>query len=344
MSAFSEVSYWSLCLAVLARQLCLPVPAILFLITAGTLAAEGRLHLSLVLLMGVLGCLAGDGVWFWFGRRWGSKIVRVICRLSSDPRAAALKAHRLFDQWGLRVLVVSKFVPGLDGVTPPLAGAEGAPILSFLAHDALGGLLWSAFYTLLGFLFAHQLQAVGRVAHQFGHFVAIVVGVPLLAYILWRAANLIRMIRHLRLRRMSPLLLSRKLEAHEKIAVLDLLNFEDGDDFPLGIPGSVRVDPAGLRTAQTVIVPDDVSLVLCCSSRREIVSARVALALSRIGVENVWVLDGGLSAWQALNLPLSSEFSTRDEVAERLGIQFPGPHDDLRHRKPLHHKSPSPSR
>ena len=68
MSELHELGYWGL-FAVFARQLCLPIPAPLFLMTAGALSAHGHLHMSLVLLVSVLGCLGGDGVWFWCGRR-----------------------------------------------------------------------------------------------------------------------------------------------------------------------------------------------------------------------------------------------------------------------------------
>ena len=62
-----DITYLILWAAVFGRQLCLPVPAILFLLTAGALARGGGLGMSLVLCMGVLGCLAGDFVWFEAG-------------------------------------------------------------------------------------------------------------------------------------------------------------------------------------------------------------------------------------------------------------------------------------
>ena len=41
-------------------------------------------------------------------------------------------------------------------------------------------------------------------------------------------------------------------------------------------------------------------------------SARVAVALKRIGVDKVWVLEGGLKAWREHGLPVSrSPESTR---------------------------------
>jgi membrane protein DedA with SNARE-associated domain/rhodanese-related sulfurtransferase len=321
MSPVVELPYWGILLAVFARQLCLPVPALLFLMTAGALAAQGRLHLSLVLLIGVLGCLGGDGVWFWFGRRWGIRIVRVVCRLTSDPQGCTKQAHRIFDKWGLRVLIVAKFIPGLDGVTPPLAGAEGSSIPHFLAYDAIGAFLWSGGYTMVGFIFANQLDAAVHGAERFGKAVVTAVAIPVL-YTSYRCVIIVRMMARLRLRRMSPALLNCKLQDGEKVAVIDLLSFEDVEEDQVGIPGSVRMDPNRLRTAPIIAVPEDVELVLYCSSQREIVSARVAIALRRRGITKVWVLEGGLAAWIRLGLPVTQSLSTSEEVASRLGIQI----------------------
>lgn len=323
MSGATQLTYSGIGLAVFARQLSLPVPAVLFLMTAGALAAQGRLHVSLLLLVGVLGCLAGDGVWFWLGRRWGSRMIRLVCSLTLDPRSSMKRSRHIFDQWGLRILVVAKFVPGLDGAMPPLVGAEGASVASFLAYDGVGSLLWTAAYVMLGFVFSDQLARAVRGAERFGTLLAVLLGVPLVVYVVWRLAHLARMIRHLRLRRISPELLQRKLNENDRIAIFDLLHYEAREGEIAGIPGAVRIDPARLRSAPHLVVPDDVDIVLYCSSRNEFVSARVAEVLQKRGFKNVWVLEGGLDAWVLDGRPITMTLSKGEEVAARLGIVVP---------------------
>ena len=51
-----HTTYPILFLSVFARQLCLPVPAILFLLSGGALAGTGRLSFTAILLVAVLGC------------------------------------------------------------------------------------------------------------------------------------------------------------------------------------------------------------------------------------------------------------------------------------------------
>jgi len=320
-----QLTYGGVLLAVFANQICLPIPSIVFLIAAGALSAHGEMRASILVLLGVLGCLAADGIGFWLGRKWGSKTMRLVCRFTADPRSCSKKALEKFHRYGLSVLCVSKFVPGLDAVMPPLSGAEGVSLTRFLAFDTAGSLLWSGFYVGLGYLFSNELGIAIRWAEHFGTALGIVIGVPIGFYACWRGLALVRMIRQLRLRRISPPMLARKLKSNSKVAVLDLLNFEeetDSEGFE-AIPGAFNVDPSRLRKSPHITVPDDVEIVLYCSSGRDTVSARVAVALKRIGVDKVWVLEGGLKAWREQGFPVSQSLEVPELVAERLGVKLP---------------------
>jgi rhodanese-related sulfurtransferase len=113
------------------------------------------------------------------------------------------------------------------------------------------------------------------------------------------------------------------MKEDDQLAVFDLLNYEARDGLIEGIPGSVRVDPTRLRHGPRLTIPQGVSVVLYCSSRNDIVSARVAEALRKRGLDNVWVLEGGLAAWIQEGLPVTAELKTPEEVAARLGIVLP---------------------
>jgi membrane protein DedA with SNARE-associated domain/rhodanese-related sulfurtransferase len=320
MQSIVRITYPFLWVAVFARQLCLPVPAIFFLMTAGALAGRGELRISFVLAVSTLGCVAADVVWFQTGRRWGSRIIRLLCSLSADPRYCVQRARGSFDRWGLPSLMVVKFLPGLDAITPPLAGAEGASRAAFLGFDAVGALLWSSLYAGLGYFFADSMNSVAAFLSRFATALVLGIGVPLTLYIGWRTVALLRMIHYLRLRRLSPSALNARLEREDEIAIIDLFNFEDGDT-SVGIPGAIRINAIRLRNRSRVIVPKDLEIVLCCLSEREIISARVALALRRKGISRVWILEGGLRAWIKQGYPVTTNLGDPKERAMSLGIQ-----------------------
>ena len=327
MTAFSQLTYTAVLLAVLAEQLYVPIPSVVFLMAAGALSARGEMRTSIVISLGILACLAADSIWFWFGRKWGSQSVRLLCRLTADPRKCSRNAQERFSHYGPALLCVAKFFPGLGAVIPPLAGAEGVSLARFLALDASGGFLWSGFYVGLGYLFSNELDVAIRWVRHFGTAVAIAIGIPIGLYLGWRGLVLARMIRRLRLRRISPAMLDRKLKSKRKVLVLDLLDFEEETDgeIPEAIPGAFRVDPTHLRKSPHITVPDDVEIILYSSSGGDTLSARVALELQRIGIDKVWVLEGGLMAWREHGLPVSQFLEAPEVIAERFGVRLPSP-------------------
>ena len=319
------ITYPTILMAVFANQICLPVPAVLFLITAGALVESGRLNFGSVILAGVVGSLTADYAWFIAGRRWGHRIlVRGLCAFSTDGQRCTVRARRLFGRWGLPSLMFAKFVPGMDGLMPPMAGMLNAASVPFLLFDAAGALFWSAAYCFLGYLFADRLEIVAATLGRVSGILAIgLAGV--LCYFIWRAWELFRTIRELRLRTISPTLLHQKLQAGQRVAVLDLLDLEGHEDTNTipGIPGAARIPPTPLRSSAKVRVPPDVQMVLCCSSPNQITSARTALSLRRKGISNVWVLEGGLQAWRELDLPVTTKLSSPVELAARFGVELP---------------------
>src|SRR5438132_10093657 len=107
---------------VLVEQVGLPVPAVPTLIVAGALAAAGELSAAAVFGVAVLACFIGDGLWFAGGRIYGRRVLRLLCRVSLSPDSCVSQSEYHFERWGRAVLIVSKFVPGLSAVQPPLAG------------------------------------------------------------------------------------------------------------------------------------------------------------------------------------------------------------------------------
>jgi membrane protein DedA with SNARE-associated domain len=154
--------------ALFAHQLGLPVPGPLFLLAAGALAAAGKLGLLAVLVLAIIASVLGDWPWYEAGRRRGDKVLHFIHRLARDPDAHDRRAKQTFARYGPPILVIAKFVPGLDAVTPPLAGTSRTSRLRFLAFDAIGCGLYSGVYAGLGYVFSHDLDRAAAYAGRAG--------------------------------------------------------------------------------------------------------------------------------------------------------------------------------
>ncbi len=154
--------------ALFAHQPDLPVPGPLFLSAAGALAAAGKMGLVAALVLAVPACVLADWPWYEAGRHQGNRVLHFIHRLTRDPDAHNRRAKRTFAKYGPSILFVAKFVPGLDAVTPPLAGTSGTSRVQFFALDAAGAGLYSSAYGGLGYILSHDLDRAAVYASKAG--------------------------------------------------------------------------------------------------------------------------------------------------------------------------------
>jgi membrane protein DedA with SNARE-associated domain len=159
LNFLAQHGYWLLAGAVLGRQACLPIPANLFLVAAGALSRSGRISLSESVGLSVATFLFADFLWYCAGRRFGGRMLHFVCGLSLDPGSCVDRATDSFARHGVRILLVSKFVIGMDAVAVPLAGAAAIPPMRFLVFDGLGDFFWTTTYALLGYIFSEQLDS-----------------------------------------------------------------------------------------------------------------------------------------------------------------------------------------
>lgn len=296
--------------AVLGRQACLPIPANLFLVAAGALARSGKLNLSAAVGLSVLTFLLADLVWYEAGRRLGNRILHFLCGLSRDPESSVRRANAAFARHGVRTLLGSKFVLGLDAVAVPLAGASGIAPVHFLVFDALGAMFWSSTYAALGYVFSDQLELVATHIVRIGAFLGLIAAAGFGFYLARKFARWQQFVREFKLARIAPEELREKLNLGEDILIVDLQGGEHGGTEPMAIPGAVRINPRRLELYKHIEMSPSREVVLYCDSPGEFTSARVAEALRQKGVEHVRPLAGGLQAWRDRGFPVTSAVQT----------------------------------
>src|SRR5438105_8344427 len=146
--------------AVFVEQLGVPLPAAPWLLAAGALAADGKLNWLTALSAAAFGSLLADLIWFYLGRYGGHRVLSLLCRISLEPDSCVRRTQDLFGRYGMRGVVVAKFVPGLSTLAPPLAGISGKRAPRFFFFDGLASFLYVGSFILVGILFSHQLEQV----------------------------------------------------------------------------------------------------------------------------------------------------------------------------------------
>lgn len=105
------------------------------------------------------------------------------------------KLVSVFNRHGLKALLISKFIIGLDSITSPLSGVTRVPRSTFLALDGSGALLWLIAYMGVGYIFKDRLDYVARYSEETGLIVGVImiaVGLTLMLRILIHRARFAR--------------------------------------------------------------------------------------------------------------------------------------------------------
>jgi membrane protein DedA with SNARE-associated domain len=250
---------------VLVEQAGLPVPAVPVLLAMGALVGMGVFSLPACVAVTVAACLIADLAWYGLGRRYGSSILRLVCRIALEPDSCVRRTEDVFARQGTRALLYAKFVPGLSTVVTPVAGLARLGPGLFLLADTAGAAVWSATYLLVGYVFSAQIGKVAEGLRVFGmRVVAAVVG-GLALYVIWKLDQRRRFMRDLEIARIGPdELLALMQSGRGDVVVVDLRNaLERGED-AAAVPGAIVLSPDELDERHHEI-PRDRDVILYCT-------------------------------------------------------------------------------
>jgi membrane protein DedA with SNARE-associated domain len=249
---------------VFSEQLGLPIPASPAMLAAGAIAGTQRMHFSVALVVCVLAALVSDSIWFEIGRRKGSSVLRLLCRISLEPDSCVRRTESLYERHGERAFLWAKFVPGLNTVASPVAGMFGMRRSRFLLFDSTGAFLWAGSFIGLGWLFSNQLEDVAFYLRRLGYWLVILLGLALASYVVRKYEDRRSFMKSLVKDRISAEELKARLDRGEPVTIIDLRHALDALPDPRTLPGALRMEPGQISARQTEI-PRDRGVILYCT-------------------------------------------------------------------------------
>ena len=163
---FARYGYAAVFIGVLLENAGAPVPGETMLLAGAALSRYGSLQLTWVIVAAITGATLGDNLGFLIGRRGGRRLVERYGALlgMTPPRLA--RFDRFFDEHGAKTVFVARFITGLRVVGALLAGASHLSWPRFLLFNALGAVVWSITFGVVGYALGyswHTLeQWIGR--------------------------------------------------------------------------------------------------------------------------------------------------------------------------------------
>jgi membrane protein DedA with SNARE-associated domain/rhodanese-related sulfurtransferase len=281
---------------VLLQQLGLPLPVLPTLLLAGGLAASWG-HWGALLMAAIVASVVADAMWYTLGKKFGYRVLAVLCKLSLNPASCVSQTEARFIRWGLASLVLAKFIPGFSTVAPPIAGAMRMGLPGFLLAAALGAGLWAGMALGAGWILKDTINtAMASIDQQSGR---LVIAIALLAvgWLAWKLWQKFRFKTLHALPHITPEELIAALETASPPRILDLR----------GATMIAQTGPiAGAVVAEHDLLhlalgdwPKDQPVITLCACPEDAGAIQAARSLIQAGYLSVRPLRGGYEAWQA---------------------------------------------
>jgi membrane protein DedA with SNARE-associated domain len=165
----------------------IPFPSRILLILAGVFLASTA-GLAGAVVLAAAGAVVGDHILYLSGRRGGTALLKIYCRLSLGSERCVENTVAHFIRFGAPAIMLARFSTGLRLFAAILSGCGHIDYPRFLAYDIAGSLLYASLWITLGHLFGAQVVAVlAWVGRRRALLLIVPAGIAaLLAYRLWR--------------------------------------------------------------------------------------------------------------------------------------------------------------
>jgi rhodanese-related sulfurtransferase len=204
------------------------------------------------------------------------------------------------------MLVLAKFVPGINTLAPPLAGSMNMRFFQFWLLDLAGASLYAVAWCGAGFLFSDFLGSLTNGYQAGGRILLWLVALAAAIYFGYHVWLLVRAAALSYVPRVSASEVARRLysELHGDMVVFDVRSHGYYSNKASRVKGSVRLEPNTILQ-QTASLPNDKEIVLYCTCHRQATSMRVARILQQQGFRSS-VIKGGMRAWKKGGFPLET--------------------------------------
>jgi membrane-associated protein len=143
------------------------------IVSAAAFARVGHGSLPVVLLAAIPGLMMFDVLYWWAGRLWGERVILLFSgRRKHGPRFVA-RVRRSGRWFTWPAVVAAPFLPLPSALVYAVAGWAGMSVLTFLALDLIGSLMWAGMLAGLGYSLGQHAVSVAEAVSRYGLWIAI---------------------------------------------------------------------------------------------------------------------------------------------------------------------------
>ena len=135
-----------------------PVPEDVWLLVAGYLVWSRLLSFPWVIVVGMIAAMVADNTGYWTGRLGRRRLLDRFGQYVLVTPARLRRAETFFLRHGHKAVFFARFIPWLRVSAGPLSGVSRMPYGRYFTYNFLAALTYVSVMTVLGYLFAPQLD------------------------------------------------------------------------------------------------------------------------------------------------------------------------------------------
>lgn len=136
-----------------------PFPGRIILVLAGAFAST-RLDVALAIVAATLGLVIGDHVLYLAGARGGEALLALYCRLTLGSELCVENTLKYFRRFGPTAILLGRYSTGVRLFAAILSGSGHIAYHRFVIYDLIGSLIYATLWTVLGYIFSAQVEAL----------------------------------------------------------------------------------------------------------------------------------------------------------------------------------------
>jgi len=162
VNQIGDMGYWGIFLLMFLESTFFPFPSEIIMIPAGYLAYQGEMNIYMVILVGILGSVAGALLNYYLAQYLGRKLILKYGKYVFIKEETLDKLELFFTKHGEISTFTGRLIPGIRQLISLPAGLARMNMAKFSFFTALGAGIWIVVLVMVGYLVGSNEELISE--------------------------------------------------------------------------------------------------------------------------------------------------------------------------------------
>ena len=176
ISLIESLGYLGIFLGMTIESACIPLPSEVIMTFAGFVVNEGKLTLTNIILVGILGNLVGSLITYYIGLKGARPLLEKYGKYILITKEKLDNADKWFNKHGDAAVFFGRILPGIRTFISLPAGINKMDIKKFIIYTLIGSGIWTSILAIIGI----ELGKDWSIISQYFRIFDIIIGIAIL--------------------------------------------------------------------------------------------------------------------------------------------------------------------